>query len=187
MTMSDADLFSDPEPVIPDQDPRAFESGDLSLEELAQHVAGAFANVLERTGLVEVREMHHSVGQCHFLCRVKDKNKRQWRDLTKRMLVVMERVCDGFIGTQEIVLLKPGAPEGSTNPDDYDHRFGHLISIGAQDLKSAAEAVAQTIVEAGPTRYKEVTEAPMLGRGAPQSGGRATGRKGANLTSARDR
>lgn len=180
--MSDAELFADSEPVIPDQDPRAFETQDMSPDDLARHVAGAFANVLERTGLIEVREMHHSVGQCHFLCRVKDKNKRKWRELTKKMLVVMNQVCDGFIGTQEIVLPKEGAPQDSTNPDDYDHRFGHLISIGAPDLKGAAEAVAQVIVESGPRR-QEVMEAPMLGRGAPQSGGRGTGRKGAALTS----
>jgi len=160
-----------------------FDAPDLSPEEFADHVARGLARALESTGLIEVKEMKTSVGQCHFFGRVHKKNLRAWSRLTKKLLVAMEGFVDGFVGRQEIVTLKNGAPKNSKNPDDYIHKFGHLVSVGSNDLKGAADMLAQIIVEASPRKHVEVMEYPMLGSGAPQSGGIVTGRKGAHLTS----
>lgn len=184
MTDSDAGLFQDGGHVIPDQDPRAFDAPDLGPEDIADHIARSVAAVLEATGLIEIKEVKSSVGQCHFFGRVRDQDKTKWAKLKKLMLITMRFECDGFVGTQDIVKLKPGAPEDSRNPEDYDHKFGHLLSIGARDLKHAAEELCKVVIEHNPTPRVEVMEAPMLGHGAPLSGGRKTGRKGAHPTTA---
>ena len=97
----------------------------------------------------------------------------------------MQSVGDGFVGTQDIVKLRKGAPDGSKNPDDYDHKFGHVFSLGAKDLKTAATQICHIIAEFEPEQrvHREVMEAPMAGRGTPQSGGQRSGRKGAHPTS----
>jgi hypothetical protein len=179
--MSEDVLFGDSEPDIPDQDPDNFAPPDLSPEDVTDHIARQTANVLEGTGLIEIKELHSSVGQVHFFGRVKDSNKRKWSDLVKRILVVLLD-HDGFMGTQNILKLKEGRDASSRNPDDYDQRFGHVVSIGARDIKVAAEAVCNMVLERNPSSRIEVTEAPMMGRGASQSGGRNTGRKGAHPT-----
>ena len=176
------ELFGDAEPMIPGQDVDNFEAPDLSPEEIADHIARSTATALESTGLIEIKELTSAVGQVHFLGRVKDNRKKDWARLVKKMLVVMQKDCDGFIGTQNIIKLQKGAVEDSTNPDDYDHKFGHIISFGSRNLKGAAERICQVVVDDNPSPRAEVTSAPMLGSGAPSSGGRSTGRKGAHLT-----
>jgi len=183
MTDADDGLFPEGDHIISGQDPRAFDTGDLSPEKVADHLSRATASVLESTGLIEIKEISSSVGQCHFFGRVKDDDKKRWAALKKNILVVMRFECDGFMGTQDILELKPGASEDSRNPDDYNHKFGHLVSIGAKDLKHAVEEVCKMVIDNTPRNHAEVMEAPMAGAGSPQSGGPKTGRKGAHPTS----
>ena len=144
----------------------AFDAPDLSPEDYAEHTAQLMAKILENTGLTEIVEVHASVGQVHLLGRVKAENEKKFVDtVVKNALVAMEKGCDGFIGKQ--FMIRKGKVV-----------YGWVFSFGSQDLRAAACAISDALEVLIPKR--EIMETPLVGKGAPQSGGRGSGRRGAH-------
>lgn len=144
----------------------AFEAPNLSPQEYAEHAAQTMARILESTTLIEVVEVHASVGQVHLLGRVKAENEKKFVEtVVKSSLIAMDKTCDGFIGKQ--YMLRNGRM-----------LYGWVFSFGAEDLKSAARAIADAIDVIVPRR--EIVEVPLVGPPAPQSGGQKSGKRGAH-------
>jgi hypothetical protein len=158
------DVFnSSPEP---EDNASAFDAPNLSPQDYAEHTAQVIARILESTGLIEIVEVHASVGQVHLLGRVKAENEKRYVDtVVKNSLLAMRKVCDGFIGKQYLLR-------------EDRMVFGWVFSFGSEDLKRAAQAVADALDTLVPRR--EVMEAPLIGPPSPQSGGQTSGRRGAS-------
>lgn len=150
------------------QDVDDFEPPDISPEEFADHTANLVANALASTKMFGVVEVRAGIGQVHVMGRVRRERERQFVDkVVMPILRVMESSddCNGFVGKQFI--LKDGAV-----------KYAWVISFASNDLRRAASDICQAF-EAVVPRI-EVTEAPLLGPGTPQSGGRSTGKRGAS-------
>ena len=148
------------------QDVDAFAAPEISPEEFAEHMANSVANAIVATKFFEVVEVQAGVGQIHILGRVKKEKEKTFMSQVVRPIlgVINSDDCSGFVGKQ--FLLK-----------DNEVRYAWVVSFASNDLRHASSIVCRSFEQVVPVR--EVTEAPLLGRGAPQSGGRGTGRKGA--------
>lgn len=153
------------------QDVNQFSAPELSPQEYADHTAQTMARILESTGLIVVREVNANPGQVHLLGRVKAEDERMFvEQIVRPSLVCMDAGdCDGFIGKQYFLR---GEGKGTKV------MYGWIYSFGSKNLSEAATTLAAALETAVPSLI--VTESPLLGAAAPQSGGRATGRKGAS-------
>jgi len=144
----------------------AFNAPNLSPQEYADHTAQTMARVLESTSLIEIVEVHASVGQVHLLGRVKAENEKKFVEtVVKNSLIAMEKTSDGFIGKQ--YMLRNGRM-----------LYGWVFSFGAEDLRGAARSIADEVEALVPRR--EIIEVPLVGPAAPQSGGAKSGKRGAH-------
>jgi hypothetical protein len=145
---------------------------EITPEEYAEHTANRVASALESTRLFEVVEVKAGIGQVHVLGRVaKDKERSFVSLVVAPILAVLDQKkddCQGFVGKQ--FMLKYGTV-----------KYAWVISFAASDLTSASSEICASFDSAVPR--VEVSEAPLGGRGAPQSGGRQTGRRGASALS----
>ena len=148
------------------QDLNEFNAPNLSQEEYAEPTANITANALAATKLLEVVEVKAGIAQIHLMIRVPAKKEVTFlKKVVEPILRVTDGVCHAFIGKQYI--LKSG-----------EMRFGWVISFSSNNLREAANTITEAIDGAIP--HMEVTEAPLIGSGSPQSGGQATGRRGAH-------
>ena len=146
----------------------AFEAPEISPEEYAEHWAGALARALTLTKLIGIVEVRSGIGQAHVMGRVRRDQERLFLEkVVEPILRFFDRDdgCHGFMGKQ--YLLKDDAV-----------KYAWVISFASNDLKSTVGRVCLAFEGAVPRM--EVTEAPLLGTGAPQSGGRQSGRRGAS-------
>lgn len=146
----------------------AFAAPDISPEEYAEHWSGILANALTATKLIGVVEVRSGIGQVHVMGRVRRDRERMFLEKVVDPLLRFEdrdEECHGFIGKQ--FLLKDG-----------EVKYAWVISFASNDLKSTVTRACRSFEDAIPRI--EVTEAPLLGPGAPQSGGYKSGRKGAS-------
>ena len=172
MTSLDTEFQSEQGRTPTDQDPDSFAAPNLSQDEFAEHLAARVAAMLEDTKFVEIVELRASVAQIHIMFRVKkSKEKTFAQQVVDPLLRVMYSVCSGHIGKQ-FILLPP-------DPEMGEMRFAWVISYASTDLRAATAAVCGAISSVVPKPTLDVMEAPMLGHGAPSSGGLGTGRKGA--------
>jgi hypothetical protein len=159
---------SDPDYAEEESDTTAdpFAPPSLGEEDYADHTAKMVANAFEATELIEIVEVKAGIGEIHLMGRVKSKKEPMFLEsVVKPILYAMQGTCNGHVGKQ--FLLKRD-----------EMRYGWVISFASNDLKKAASAICESIA---PLRPKvESDEAPLMGTGAPQSGGRGTGRKGAS-------
>jgi hypothetical protein len=147
-----------------------FGAPEISPEEFADHMASIVANALSSTKMFEVVEVQSGIGQLHVMGRVrKDKEKPFIPNVVKPILKVMRHSsnCNGFVGKQ--YLLKD---------DDDEVRYAWVVSLASNDLRQAVSDICRSFETVVPRL--EVTEAPLLGPGTPQSGGRGTGKRGAS-------
>lgn len=147
----------------------AFDAPEISPEEHAEHWAGILANALTATKLMGVVEVRSGIGQVHVMGRVRRDQERLFLEkVIDPILRLFDRLEDGhgFVGKQ--FLLKDG-----------EVKYAWVISFASHALKDTVTQVCRAFESAIPRL--EVTEAPLLGPGAPQSGGRRSGRKGAAL------
>lgn len=155
-----------------EKDSSASDTPEITPEEYAEHMANSVAAALSSTKLFEVVEVKAGIGQIHVLGRVaKDKERNFVSQVVAPVLQVLDQQqdgCRGFIGKQ--FMLKYGAV-----------KYAWVVSFAASDLRSAASEICGSFESAIPR--VEVTEAPLVGRGPPQSGGMRTGRKGASAIS----
>jgi hypothetical protein len=147
-----------------------FAPPNLGEEDYADHTAKMVANAFEGTGLIEIVEVKAGIGQVHLLGRVKNKKEGLFLEkVVDPVLRAMEKTCNGHIGKQ--FLIKRG-----------ELRYGWIISFASNDLRAAALEICKSIE---PIEPKNLTmEVPLMGQGAPQSGGRTSGRKGASALKA---
>lgn len=148
-----------------------FEAPEISPEEFADHMASIMANALTSTKMFEVVEVQSGIGQVHILGRVKKEKERPFiPNVVRPILKVMKHSdnCNGFVGKQ--FLLK--------DDDEDEVRFAWVVSFSSNDLRRAVTEIVQSFEAVLPRL--EVTEAPLLGPGTPQSGGRTTGKRGAS-------
>ena len=154
------------------QDVTQFEAPDISPEEFAEHIASRVASALEATKMFGVVEVKAGIGQVHIMGRVKREHERRWAEnVVYPMLLILERSdeCNGFIGKQ--YLLKDGKSLDNM-------KYAWVISFASNDLRKSASEICTSFEPAIPR--VEVTEAPLMGPGTPQSGGQRSGRKGAS-------
>jgi hypothetical protein len=124
------------------------------------------ANAFEATGLFEVVEVKAAIGQVHLMGRVVAKSEGLFLErVVEPVLDVMEKTCEGFIGKQYF------RKRGQT-------RFGWVISFASTELRGAAYEICKAIAHL--STKKEIEEVPLVGPGAPQSGGSRSGKKGAS-------
>jgi len=145
----------------------AFDAPEISPEEHAEHWSGILANALSSTKLLGIVEVRSGIGQVHIMGRVRrDKERMFLEKVVDPILRFFDRddECHGFLGKQ--FLLK-----------DNDVKYAWVISFASNDLKSTVSRACQSFESAIPRSV--VTEAPLMGPGAPQSGGQKSGRKGA--------
>lgn len=160
MTSLESEFATNPQP----EDPYAAPA--LDVEDYAEHTAQMLARALENTGLIEVAEVRANAGQAHLMGRVRqDREKTFLAQVVKPLLRVMETNCKGFVGRQYLLR-------------NDELRFGWVISFSSNNLKETAHLLCQALEPAIPVKV-EVTEAPLVGTGTPQSGGLRTGKKGA--------
>jgi len=157
--MVDEGIFSKPSGQTDvGDDVAAFEQGATRKEEV-DHYASMFARAIESTKLADVVELNTAeVGQIHILARVKRHNEKLWIDkIVDAILLVCEKdnidqhICKQFFRRHG------------------KKKFGWMISYGATDIKTATISICSSIEELVPKH--EVLEAPLIGRGTPQSGG----------------
>lgn len=160
--------FGDAGEVSETGDPlSAFDAPEISPEEHAEHWSGILANALSSTKLLGIVEVRSGIGQVHVMGRVRrDKERMFLEKVVDPVLRFFDRdeECHGFVGKQ--FLLK-----------DNEVKYAWVISFASNDLKSTVSRICQCFEGAVPRQ--EVTEAPLMGPGAPQSGGQKSGRKGA--------
>jgi hypothetical protein len=145
---------------------------ETSPEEYAEGIANAVASSLASTRLFEVVEVQSGIGQIHILGRVsKDKERSFVGSVVSPILQVLENSqdsCRGFVGKQ--FMLKYGTV-----------KYAWVISFASSDLRTAASDICSSFESSVPRA--EVLEAPLVGKGPPQSGGVKTGRRGASALS----
>jgi hypothetical protein len=148
----------------------AFDAPDISPEEYAEHWAGVLANALVATKLLGIVEVRSGIGQIHIMCRVrKDQERALLENVIEPLLYFFNcGECHGFIGKQ--FLLKDG-----------EVKYAWVISFASSELRETVSQACRSFEAAIPRL--EVTEAPLLGPGSPQSGGPTSGRKGASPVS----
>lgn len=145
----------------------AFEAPEITPEEYAEHLANLTANALAATKMIKIIEVRSGLGQVHILGRIRhDRERKFLEDVVDPVLRLFSRNEDGhgFIGKQFVL-------------KDDKVKYAWVLSFAANDLKKMVSEVCRSFDSAVPRM--EVTEAPLLGPGAPQSGGQKTGRKGA--------
>jgi hypothetical protein len=144
-----------------------FNAPDLSPQEYAEHTAQQTAGAFEATKLIEIVEVKAGIGAVHLLGRVKKDNEKPFMDMVVRPVLqaMSESEADGFVGKQ--FFLKNGSV-----------KYGWVISFSSNNLKHAAYTIAEALEPAIPRL--EVMESPLVGPGAPQSGGSGSGRRGAS-------
>jgi len=147
----------------------AFNAPDITPEKYAEHLANLTANALTATKLVDlVLEVKAGIGQIHLLLRISKVNERKFLEtVVEPILHLFERDEDGngFIGKQ--FLLK-----------DNEVKYAWVVSFASNDLKDTVTRVCASFDSA--ILKMEVTESPLIGAGAPQSGGHGSGRRGAS-------
>jgi hypothetical protein len=167
--------FARGEPTTEDGTPvSAFDAPDITPEQYAEHWANTFARALEATKLFSIFEVRAGVDQFHVMGRVHKANERVWFEKIIDKIVKFEhyyRDGNGFIGKQYVF-----------KEDKNDTRFGWIFSFSSPNLKEMVFALCRSFEESIPRAV--VTEAPLLGPSAPQSGGQKTGRRGAAPVSA---
>jgi hypothetical protein len=145
----------------------AFDAPEISPEEHAEHWAGILANALSSTKLIGVVEVRSGIGQVHVMGRVRRDQERMFLEkIIDPILRFFDRLDGGhgFVGKQ--FLLKDG-----------EVKYAWVISFASNALKETVTQLCRCFEAAIPRL--EVTEAPLLGPSAPQSGGRRSGRRGA--------
>jgi hypothetical protein len=150
------------------QDTAEFKAPEITPEDFAEHLADATANALTATKLFGVVEVRAGVGQVHVMGRVKREKERVFVDkVVLPILQIMDESddCNGFVGKQFIL-------------KDKSVKYAWVISFSSNDLRRATSDICQSFEAIVPRT--EVVEAPLVGTGAPQSGGRSSGRKGAS-------
>ena len=144
-----------------------FEAPSISPQDLAEHTAQRIAAAFEATKLVEIVEVKASLGQVHLMGRVHKDNEK---DFMNTVIYPILRVVDGQTGIDLHACKQFFLKQGSL-------RYGWVVSFASDDLKTAAFKISEAIA---PAIHKlEVTEAPLVGQQAPQSGGMRSGRRGA--------
>ena len=147
------------------------EAPELSPEDYAEHTANMTAEAFQKTGLIEFVEIKGSLNQISLLGRVKENKVQAFSEkVIKPVLRIMQKTCDGFIGTQ--YLIRGDAP----NDELY---YGWVVAFGSPNIREAATAICEALAPAIPRQ--EVMSVPLLGPSAPQGSTVATGggRKGA--------
>lgn len=147
----------------------SFDAPEISPEEHAEHWAGILANALTSTKLIGIVEVRSGIGQIHVMGRVRRDQERMFLEkIIDPILRFFDRLEDGhgFVGKQ--FLLK-----------DNEVKYAWVISFASHALKDTVTQACRCFESSIPRA--EVTEAPLLGPAAPQSGGRRSGRKGAAL------
>jgi len=144
-----------------------FDAPDISPQEYAEHTAQQTASAFEATKLIEIVEVKAGIGAVHLLGRVKKDNEKTFMEMVVHPVLraMSESDADGFVGKQ--FFLKNGAV-----------KYGWVISFSSNNLRQAAYNIAEALEPAIPRL--EVMESPLVGPGAPQSGGSTSGRRGAS-------
>ena len=118
----------------------------------------------ERSAIVEVRA---GVGQLHVMGRVRrDMERKFLEQVIDPILRFFDRneEANGFVGKQ--FMLKEG-----------EVKYAWVFSMSSNDLKGTAGGFCRSFEAAIPR--VEVSESPLMGAQAPQSGGQKSGRRGA--------
>jgi len=152
------------------EDPVNYESPDLSPQDYAERAADILAQAFQKTGLVEIAQTKAAVGQIHLLGRVKDEKSFVDRAVFP-VLEAIDDECEAFIGIQYFI--QDGAVSGSRR-----RRYGWVISFSSSDMDKTLRDVCGVLD--GLCQKNELTEIPLVGRPAPQSGGSTSGCKGAS-------
>lgn len=150
--------------------PDEFDPPDLSPQDYAERSANIMAEAFQKTGLVEIAQIQAGVGQVHLLGRVKDEKKF----IDNAVFPVLEAIdedCDTFMGIQ--YFLKEGAVQKSKG-----RRYGWVLSFSSPNMDKVLQEVCGILDEM--SGKDELMEMPLVGRAAPQSGGRGSGRRGAS-------
>ncbi len=146
-----------------------YESPDLSPQDYAERSADIMAQAFQRTGLIEIAQTKAAVGQVHLLGRVKDE-KSFVDNAVFPVLEAIDDECEAFIGIQYFI--KEGAVANSRH-----RRYGWVISFSSPDMDRTLRDVCGVLDDL--YQKNELTEMPLVGKPAPQSGGSRSGRKGA--------
>jgi len=144
-------------------------SSDLRGEEIAEHAAQRTAELLENTGFTEVVDLQFGIGRVHIMTRVKADDEKAFVNqiISPSAFMMEENGIDHWLGKQYF-------------PKAGKLRYGWVFSYGAEDIMEAFRKVADVLsTKLQPAEKHEVNEMFMHGKGAPQSGGLNTGRKGA--------
>jgi hypothetical protein len=153
------------------QNPDHFDAPDIGPDEMAEHIAKMVANAFEATGLIEIVEVQAGIAQVSLMGRIKGNKEGTWlTSVVDPVLRAMVLCCDGHIG--KTYILKP------PDPKTGKLRYGWVIAFASNDLRDAANKITEALEPVIPRL--EVTEAPLLGPGTPQSGGQGSGRRGAS-------
>jgi hypothetical protein len=151
------------------------ESADPSPAELAERHADVMAAAFQKTGLVEIAQVRAAIGQVHLLARVKEENEKRFvDDVVFPVLESTYGSCDdSFFGTQYFLSMQDGG-----TPTTSRRRYGWVLSFSSSNMEKTLRDVCGVLDRLA--QRKELLEMPLVGQPAPQSGGRASGRKGAS-------
>ena len=167
MTDLDSEFQTDGVNEVGD-DITAFETTEnMTPEKYASRYTDLAAGVMERTGMFQAVSLRPEAGQVNVMGRVTKDQEGDWiNQVVKPTALALEGKCESFFGKQYF-------------PRDGKFKFAWVIAFKSKtELREVTRIFCDTVAKAVPT--VEVMESPLSGGAAPQSGGRASGRRGAH-------
>lgn len=151
------------------QNVKDFDPPSMSPEDTAAHYTGMVANSLESTGLFQVVDMTHRIGELQIMGRVSPKDEKEFvRGVLKELLTKTRGTCELFVGKQFLIDKVSG-----------ELKYAWVFACGSDDLQKASMMICSVIGDHVGPKYTEAFDIPLLGSGSPE-GSVVGGKKGAS-------